>query len=1232
MPEVMPSRLALLCAALLLCLVPGAASAAPGDLDRTWGPADPHSPGQRTGVIAKDGYWPMGFTDASADESGRLVVSGYGRNMCGGRHGYLARYAPDGTWDADFDINAYQPGQQNYLHDSCYADAYLHVWHTRPDAGGAQQIVTYLADYYADFIYRRHPNGWDAPHPVFVPQTELNRNASEAFVSFDLVRPAESDGEHMQIVGQWDMRDGSARELRVSRERSPLYGNMHGYGQADQADLGTAAYRLNPSCGEVWGGASASAGEAYVSGQGADDTGDCRPFVARLAVNGELDPGFGTGGILRTDKLAPRSKLIGDGTGVIAAGQGTVAGRQAIELRRLRADGTFSSSFGAGGVTYLAVPDADVTFVNATRWHDGRLLVAARTDSHTFIWLLEADGTVDTGWGEHGRIARPAGSASWIGVRDLVASAGRVFVVSDDHIAALEGPAPRSVPAPDPGTGPSQPDPGSTPSQPGPPAGPSQPDPGSGAQPSPGPQSPAESEALCLDGGELKLRSKPEVIAKALGKDACLHRTATGAATHGTTMSINGIEIDPVSAHTVVRVDGNRVSASGPVKVSVGPLPLGTHAQLSAELADPQALLAGLAASASRGQGIGALSYEGGLTAGYDDKSVTVEMNVSLTRQLRASGSLSAKVKVSVDRVESASIGGTRQSISFGPRFAIENFGLDWDGPRGVWTARGTWEVPFARIPGLTVIGQFDRDLRPVGLGAGVGDPSGQRLALARVPVGPGIGLQFLEAQLGWSPSLLLAGKIGLGFAPTPAGQPWADWTGSLKMIWPYHDPLKGKGDDEPFTVQATGEMNMIGLDRVAKGTLDMQFADGPLPTKTTATGQIDITARAFLPLEITGKLKAVNDVDKGLSAEASGEATLKIALGGGVELSPKVDAQASIDSEAFTFCALKGLFSYRRTLAQLDKAKRAGTLDAQQPSDVPACSFAAPRDPKLDLIRAGARAAQASSPRPVSDTFTVPAGLPKLGLVLHGAADAPNATLITPSGRQLTLPAKGQSVDNAQVSMLRVGDRAYFAVAAPEPGTWTLRLAADSVPVVRALEYRGLAMPKVTARVTGSGARRAVRYQVRDGAGHRIRLVELSPTVRRTIATVRDGAGRLPLRPTAGRAQRRRIVAVIEHAGQIRQQRTVARFRHSGARAIATPRKLKVKLSAGQVTVTWRKVAAARRYETWTTDRHGRRARQTVRAAKLTVARGPGMRVSVIAVDRDGRRSRPAAIRVPAR
>lgn len=130
------------------------------------------------------------------------------------------------------------------------------------------------------------------------------------------------------------------------------------------------------------------------------------PVVAQAAP-GDLDPSFGTGGVVRThigaaDSFDRSDAMVLDGSGraVVVGTTSTPIGDSELVIARYLSDGSLDSSFGSGGVVKSSAGYPHAVTLDA----DGKIVVAGQIDGESFntdvmVARFLASGAPDTSFG-----------------------------------------------------------------------------------------------------------------------------------------------------------------------------------------------------------------------------------------------------------------------------------------------------------------------------------------------------------------------------------------------------------------------------------------------------------------------------------------------------------------------------------------------------------------------------------------------------------------------------------------------------------------------------------------------------------------------------------------------------------------------------------------------------------------------------------------------------------------
>jgi hypothetical protein len=268
------------------------------------------------------------------------------------------------------------------------------------------------------------------------------------------------------------------------------------------------------------------------------------------------------------------------------------------------------------------------------------------------------------------------------------------------------------------------------------------------------------------------------------------------------------------------------------------------------------------------------------------------------------------------------------------------------------------------------------------------------------------------------------------------------------------------------------------------------------------------------------------------------------------------------------------------------------------------------------------AAAAQAAG----SVTVTIKEGDPSRAIRLDGVDGAPRVRVTAPDGQVLDSPDGPGTALTPAIRIMRSLQLKTTIVGLQDPGPGTYRI--DPLPlspaITKVTEAADPPAARVTARVTGHGARRTLTYDVLARPKQRVTFVETGPGGgERAIVTVSRGRGRKTFTPAPGTGKRR-IEAQFELNGIGAETKTVATFTAPSTR-LGRPTHVTVRRRGDRLVVAWRRVAGAASYELVTTLASGEQRITSTRRPTATISpvtRSSGGRVTIRAVApmRDGR------------
>lgn len=147
------------------------------------------------------------------------------------------------------------------------------------------------------------------------------------------------------------------------------------------------------------------------------------------AAAGDLDAAFGSGGVARQsfsimgDVIAGIS-LQGDGK-IVAGGRSynDISGEYGFAAARFTATGQLDGGYGSGGLTRLDVPGQDLAASSTVQQADGKLLVGGTGNTQVFIAQFGANGGLDPVYGLNtGYLSREWGTDDALSSLSLLAS------------------------------------------------------------------------------------------------------------------------------------------------------------------------------------------------------------------------------------------------------------------------------------------------------------------------------------------------------------------------------------------------------------------------------------------------------------------------------------------------------------------------------------------------------------------------------------------------------------------------------------------------------------------------------------------------------------------------------------------------------------------------------------------------------------------------------------------
>lgn len=273
----------------------------------------------------------------------------------------------------------------------------------------------------------------------------------------------------------------------------------------------------------------------------------------------------------------------------------------------------------------------------------------------------------------------------------------------------------------------------------------------------------------------------------------------------------------------------------------------------------------------------------------------------------------------------------------------------------------------------------------------------------------------------------------------------------------------------------------------------------------------------------------------------------------------------------------------------------------------------------------------------PGSRVFTVWRHDRALVLKVVGLGAAPLVVLRGPDGTTIDLTS-GDSARTSRGLGLRTDaeDASFFVVAHPVHGVWTVSPGPGSVPIVSLQRAQLLDRPRITARVTGVGARRVLHWTVQRLPGQLVRFVEQDNRGGQLLAVVTGGGhGARSFVTAQARGVGRTVVAEVEQDGLPRLNLVVARFSAPSPR-VGQVANLRLRRHGGSALITWSPAFYASRYDVIVSFTTGVKELLSTSASHRSLGvggltRSAGVSVEVIGINRNGLRGPAATARLAA-
>ncbi len=146
------------------------------------------------------------------------------------------------------------------------------------------------------------------------------------------------------LVAGTSYTEGNDPIVQVSRiDSSGVLDVSYGIGGSRSVDVGVGG-------GYAWDMTALEDGGVFVSGRGDRGTGDFSSFVFKLDSNGDLDPSFGTGGVIKYNlDTTPGGATDGFERIIVLEDGRILLGTGGLGIYQLNSDGSLDGNFGTGG-------------------------------------------------------------------------------------------------------------------------------------------------------------------------------------------------------------------------------------------------------------------------------------------------------------------------------------------------------------------------------------------------------------------------------------------------------------------------------------------------------------------------------------------------------------------------------------------------------------------------------------------------------------------------------------------------------------------------------------------------------------------------------------------------------------------------------------------------------------------------------------------------------------------
>jgi DNA-binding beta-propeller fold protein YncE len=267
--------------------------------------------------------------------------------------------------------------------------------------------------------------------------------------------------------------------------------------------------------------------------------------------------------------------------------------------------------------------------------------------------------------------------------------------------------------------------------------------------------------------------------------------------------------------------------------------------------------------------------------------------------------------------------------------------------------------------------------------------------------------------------------------------------------------------------------------------------------------------------------------------------------------------------------------------------------INVQATSGVPPCPDSAP-DTRAHVARAG------------TTLIPVPRGTPAVNLQLSGQGGAPDVTITGPGGVRASTsglpPDQGTMIGHVMVVRVPQLDMTYVDILHSAAGTYRLTLNSGSAPISGLIQANAFT-PSVSARVTGQGVRRLIRYSVKTEPGQRITFLDATAhgQVLRILGSTTKARGSLAFTAVRG-SGRHQLRAEVLVDGRPQKTMTVAGYVAPKLERLRRVRAVHVTRAGSTAKITFTAVQGARSYDVYVALQDGQRTMYHTRSRGLTI------------------------------